>query len=336
MRDGTIRTDPGTAAAPGGTAFHHFAELDRDQAESMLARFYTPVRLDARPELPFHMTSSVLRLGPLTVGRLSFGPDTQLDTGAVAGYHVCMPVSGELHTWHNDMHTVSRPARGAAVFRSGRPAVTRHAAGTRELDVKIEESALEAELEALLDRSVRGPIDLAPTMDVSTGPGRTWAELVRLLQDESQDAGGLIYQPLIAERLWRSVLSGLLLAVPHRYAADLARPVRPGPPRAIRRVVDAIQAEPHRAYTVRDLAEAGGMSVRTLQEGFRRYLGATPMGYLQQVRLTKAHEALRRSDPHGTTVAAVAHRWGFTHLGRFAHAYRKHYGVHPSVTLRTD
>ncbi|WP_207954623.1 helix-turn-helix domain-containing protein [Saccharopolyspora elongata] len=34
------------------------------------------------------------------------------------------------------------------------------------------------------------------------------------------------------------------------------------------------------------------------------------------------------------SVSDVAHRWGFTHLGRFASSYRKRFGVHPSQTLR--
>jgi AraC-like DNA-binding protein len=34
------------------------------------------------------------------------------------------------------------------------------------------------------------------------------------------------------------------------------------------------------------------------------------------------------------SVAEVAARWGFSHLGRFAAAYRKRYGESPSHTLR--
>ena len=37
----------------------------------------------------------------------------------------------------------------------------------------------------------------------------------------------------------------------------------------------------------------------------------------------------------GSSVAAVAARWGFTHLGRFAIEYRRRFGVHPSQTLRS-
>jgi hypothetical protein len=47
-----------------------------------------------------------------------------------------------------------------------------------------------------------------------------------------------------------------------------------------------------------------------MQEGFRLHLGATPMGYLQSVRLHRAHGALLEADPRSATVAAVAYRWG--------------------------
>jgi transcriptional regulator GlxA family with amidase domain len=74
--------------------------------------------------------------------------------------------------------------------------------------------------------------------------------------------------------------------------------------------------------------------VRSLQEGFRRHLGSAPMAYLQQERLVRAHQTLRQADPVCVTVSAVAHRWGFAHLGRFASAYRTRFGEPPSETLR--
>jgi transcriptional regulator GlxA family with amidase domain len=101
-------------------------------------------------------------------------------------------------------------------------------------------------------------------------------------------------------------------------------------------VVDIIHDEPERPFTVAELAAIAGMSVRSLQEGFRRHLGCAPMAYLQQERLLRAHETLRRSDPMRVTVSAVAHRWGFAHLGRFASSYRSRFGEPPSDTLRRD
>ena len=44
---------------------------------------------------------------------------------------------------------------------------------------------------------------------------------------------------------------------------------------------------------------------------------------------------LTRADPWQVTVSEVAYRWGFTHLGRFAGAYRERFGETPSQTLRS-
>ena len=96
------------------------------------------------------------------------------------------------------------------------------------------------------------------------------------------------------------MLSGLLLSLPHRYHDELTAPAQPGAPRAIRRALDAIQDEPERPFSVADLAAIAGMSVRSLQEGFRRHVGCAPMTYLQQVRLLRVHDELRHADPPGS------------------------------------
>jgi AraC-like DNA-binding protein len=51
------------------------------------------------------------------------------------------------------------------------------------------------------------------------------------------------------------------------------------------------------------------------------------------VRLDRAQAQLSRPPSADTTVADIAHRWGFAHLGRFAAAYRARFGSTPSQTL---
>jgi transcriptional regulator GlxA family with amidase domain len=59
------------------------------------------------------------------------------------------------------------------------------------------------------------------------------------------------------------------------------------------------------------------------------------MAYLKTVRLARAHADLRQSSvEEGVTVAAVAYRWGFGNLGRFAADYRREFGRSPSEVLR--
>jgi len=310
------------------------SSVDLDQARLVLTRFFEPVAVGAPDGMDgFELDLLVIQLGPLTVGQLSFGVPVTLIASELLGYHLTMPMTGQVLT-RQDRHEVTAGPGMAAVFRPGHAVYSLHGAHSTELDIKIERSALEAELSGLLGRPVPGPIDLPPTMSLTQGPGRSWSRLVRLLRDELDHPESLIHHPLIAEQLRHSVISGLLLSVPHRYHDELTAPAPPGPPRAVRRALDAIQDEPERPFSVTDLAGIAGMSVRSLQEGFRRHVGCAPMAYLQEVRLGRAHDALRLSDPSQVTVSAVAHRWGFAHLGRFASAYRTKFGHSPSETLR--
>jgi AraC-like DNA-binding protein len=85
---------------------------------------------------------------------------------------------------------------------------------------------------------------------------------------------------------------------------------------------------------VAGLAAIAAVSIRSLQEGFRRYFGTPPMTYLRHLRLARVHENLRHADPALHTVTEIAYHYGFTHMSRFAAEYRARYGVSPRETLR--
>jgi len=130
-----------------------------------------------------------------------------------------------------------------------------------------------------------------------------------------------------------SLVRGFLLAIDHPHREAVAAGARQAPPRAICVAIDIIEGQAHLPTTVSSLAARSHLSVRTLQQGFRSHLGVSPMEYLREVRLRRAHQTLRASDPSEVTVASVAYQWGFTNLGRFAAAHSERYGEAPSVTL---
>lgn len=84
---------------------------------------------------------------------------------------------------------------------------------------------------------------------------------------------------------------------------------------------------------LRDLARVGGVSPRTLEFHFVRFLGTTPMEWVRQARLTEAHRALTTSNGH-VNVSEVALDFGFHQLGRFAAQYCRRFGELPSETVR--
>jgi AraC-like DNA-binding protein len=85
--------------------------------------------------------------------------------------------------------------------------------------------------------------------------------------------------------------------------------------------------------TVSDVAAHLGISLRSLQAGFRQWRATTPNVFLRRVRLQLVRDELLRSNAE-FNVTATALRYGFSHLGRFSGYYRATFGEMPSETLR--
>jgi transcriptional regulator GlxA family with amidase domain len=76
------------------------------------------------------------------------------------------------------------------------------------------------------------------------------------------------------------------------------------------------------------------VTVRAVQQAFRRHLHTTPGQYLRRMRLDSAHADLVAGDPSaGATVTAIAARWGFFNAGLFSAYYRAVYDRLPRETL---
>ncbi|GEO96520.1 helix-turn-helix transcriptional regulator [Kocuria turfanensis] len=141
--------------------------------------------------------------------------------------------------------------------------------------------------------------------------------------------------PLLHRAAFESLACALLETFPTTYATTQPRSDGAGPlPATVRRAVAFIDDNAGRPIGVADVAAAAHLSVRGLQRAFVRELGLTPTQYLRRARLAGARDDLLAADPlAGTTVRAVAARWGFAHPGRFAHDYRAVHGEHPARTL---
>jgi transcriptional regulator GlxA family with amidase domain len=102
----------------------------------------------------------------------------------------------------------------------------------------------------------------------------------------------------------------------------------------ISRAIELINDKSAWESSVPELATVLGVSQRTLLATFQEQLGITPQTYLLNHRHHLARRVLMNSTPHSTTVAAVAMKFGFFDIGRFAGRYFRIFGEHPSETLR--
>jgi transcriptional regulator GlxA family with amidase domain len=171
-------------------------------------------------------------------------------------------------------------------------------------------------------------------MNLNTRAAYDWFGLVRILAREAGRTDGVLTHRLAVDNLQRLLVQGLLLIQPHNYAEELAAEERHASAAVVNRAVDLMHEYPETSWDTPELAHAAGVTARALQKAFQRSGHPPPMTYLRRVRLESVRTELTNSDMGATTVTAVAGRWGFLHLGRFADQYRRQFGESPSETLR--
>lgn len=102
----------------------------------------------------------------------------------------------------------------------------------------------------------------------------------------------------------------------------------------MRRVSEWAADSPEETLNLVELAHVAGVSLRQLQQAFKAFTGLPPAHWLRLRRLNGARRDLLRQGPGEVTVAEVAMRWSFWHLGRFSESYRQLFRELPSETLR--
>ena len=227
-----------------------------DEAREICGRVYYPHRLTVLHEPSrFAMSLSALNLGPVAVGLLGYAGEVRLETEELeTGYEVNVPLSGRLLTRSGPAEVYATPGTAALYRPDGRTRLQGWADGGELFGLKIARPALEARLAELAGRPVRGVVQLGPSLDLRSGPGRRWWALARALSALTADPDGPLTQPMVVRPLVDSVLVALLYAADHPYRAALTAPCpRAGTP-AVSRAVDLLEAEPDLPWTVVDLA----------------------------------------------------------------------------------
>ncbi len=172
-------------------------------------------------------------------------------------------------------------------------------------------------------------------LDLTTPGGRHLRDTVTYI---AEALDGPLYgngNPIILAGLKDLLLTSVLSLLPNSATEALqGRPKAVAVPYYVKRARDYIHAHADTAITLETLAHHAGCGYRTLQIAFNDALGMSPIAYVKYVRLTLAHDDLRRAD-NGVSVRDVAARWGFTHMGWFSKCYVEQFGVLPSQTLRS-
>jgi AraC-like DNA-binding protein len=226
---------------------------------------------------------------------------------------------------------LGRPQRAVALIRRRLEALQERGARYDEI---VTRSNLAWALRLLgRHREALHELDVALTLARHTGTSNVMLEYLEYDRSIVLDALGDAQGARAAYRRYTQ-----LVAVYNRATAPTAgqdRPVlpkRPLEPGFLKRADRFLQDRLLPPFAVAELAQHCGVSVRTLENAFVAYRGATPVAHARNARLDLAHREIHAGN---ASVADVARRCGFRSTTTFSLEYRKRFGVPPSRTKRS-
>ncbi len=274
-------------------------------------------------------------LGPINIGEVVINGEFRLECDDIGtGFYVQLPITGRFESRHRGVDMMINRLSSALYRPDGGAFTARWPAGYHALCVRIDRPAVETVMARLIGERAASRVVFDPVMNIADGFGRNWAQLLLSVNRQLTAPDSLLSQPLVAAPLADSIVNGFFMAATHSQTEALTAPVAAVRPASVRTAVDIIESDPQAPLTLSLLADRCDVGPRTLQKAFQLHLGMSPMEYLRDVRLRRAHEELRAADPSTCSVAVVARRWGFAHLGRFAAAHEAKFGQKPLRTLR--
>jgi AraC-like DNA-binding protein len=157
---------------------------------------------------------------------------------------------------------------------------------------------------------------------------RTWRHVCGLLDQIA--AKGI--HPMAARSLEQSLLTAILLGLPHTATAELAD-YEPEPSGTAGQIREWLEAHHDKPVGVADVAAAMSLSIRRIQSICRSHWDQSPMQLLRGIRLDHARTTLLIAEPASGTISRVATAAGFARASRFTAAYRERFGETPAQTL---
>jgi transcriptional regulator GlxA family with amidase domain len=104
-------------------------------------------------------------------------------------------------------------------------------------------------------------------------------------------------------------------------------------PKYIERAEQYMRENLRTSPTMTDIAQAVGVSIRSLSNGFQKYRQSTPAKMIRNMRLELVRQELLSASPQ-QTVTEIALACGYLNLGDFARNYYQKYAELPSQTLK--
>lgn len=285
-----------------------------------------------RPENFVNYREVVLSIGGLllTIGCINSRSGYDLCFKSGEEYIVTIPLRGS--GWASTGGMFVEYSEGDVMIVAPMCRVEKHWEGPGEvLSIHIPADrfdAIVAELDADLLLSV-------PILRIDNRKLRCFVQVIHMICSDLRDGSGrslFLRAPFSdqAERMLLLLLLEELRAEPR--AVRHAVSTSPAIPYYVRRAEKFIAANAHLSVGIEEIADAAGVSTRTVQHGFRKFLSITPMFYLKRLRYDRARQMLL-CNGGSRKISEIAVDVGCHNFSQFSREYRSQFGETPSNTL---
>lgn len=307
-------------------SYRLFESTDLDETRELISRVMQPHALVPAGSGGGRSYMDFVTLGGLGLGTIGFGDAMRVDVKAVDGYYLlmfCVVGDAEVRTMGRSMQ-VNR--RQGVLCAPGQAFAAHLSPDTEQFVLRIDPAALEMQT----GLAVSGLASLVPVGGIHL---RSWMQQLQLVASSAEMLECARSNPAIAMQLERLLID--LFAAGHAAHASesIGHVTKTVSPAFVKHAEAFIEAHCSEPLELLEIANAAGVSARTLRDGFQHFKGVSPMQFVRQLRLERARNALLEA-PSDVRVAEIALDCGFTHLGRFAMAYKEIFGESPSDTLR--
>lgn len=297
-----------------------------------LSRHLAPHRMSVEKGGALRTDLRQLDLGAVSLFYLHYGTGVVIDVDRVDDYliHYALAGTGTLEV---DGLKYDTPPGSLFVTSPGAHPVKRMTADCAHLIVRLDAETVRSHVRASLNMSIDETIRFTTHVDGQSAWPRAWINLVLHICQQTSSLRELRNGDALRERYSGMLIELLIGNQPSNYTLASGGGTLGALPWYVRKALDVIDDRFRNEVTVAEIANDVGVSVRTLQVGFQRFVGATPANFLRNKRLDCLHQRL--VDPASmATVTDLMLDCGIPHLSRYAEFYRSRFGCSPSDTIK--
>lgn len=246
---------------------------------------------------------------------------------------IVIPFNGQIVDHTNGNEILALPLKSAIVHNPNYPVKVHWQSDTSALVIRLNEDLLKNVYQAMTQTEMPGSFQLQPYIDLTKGNGLSLFKIIQSIMHEL-GSDSPFNDNSRAIDLWEELLVTTLLTHQVSVSDELLHYKKASPVyHYVKRTSEYIEDHIQEPIALADLAREAGVSIRSLQMGFKKSLGMGPMAYLRDQKLEQVRDELLLTSPGESNVGDVAARWGFLHPSHFTKIYKLRFGELPSETL---